>query len=77
MYNTAYAQSIMPPLESYFHDPQEDEPRVCFRCDCCGGDIVDGDDYFAIGEDKICENCAEKKTAEYVEDEEPYYYGED
>lgn len=47
--------------------PNSDEPPVYARCDNCGGEIRDGEEYYQVGEHNYCEECVQYKTAE-VED---------
>lgn len=37
--------------------PNAPEPPVCGRCEECGGDIREGDEYYKIGEHIFCESC--------------------
>lgn len=49
-----------PPL-----DPPECEERVMFECAYCGDSIFEGDDYYELGCEPVCEQCIEeaKRTA--------------
>lgn len=33
-------------------------PKIYSECACCGTDILDGDDYYDINGEIMCENCA-------------------
>lgn len=52
-------------LDRYLTE-EPDEPRVVYECDMCGCEIYEGDDYYEIGDTKLCEDCMGdcKKTAE-------------
>lgn len=46
--------------------PNAPEPPVFARCSECGAKILDGDDYYEILNEYICEDCVDnaRKTAE-------------
>ena len=38
-----------------------------YECDCCGGDIYDGDTYYSVDNgDKYCDSCCAVETAESI-----------
>ena len=49
--------------------PNAPEPPVYAKCDSCGGDIYDGDDFYMIDGNNYCETCVKDglKTAEVDE----------
>lgn len=52
-------------------DRNERRPKVVFDCDWCGKGIEDGEDYFYINGERVCEDCVNdcKKEA-YFEEED-------
>lgn len=57
-------------------DPPED--KVFAMCDCCGGEIYEGEDYYSIDGELIHEDCLHDFADEYFKDcrEEARIYAE-
>lgn len=55
-------------LDDYLTDVP-DEPRSMYECDLCGCEIFEGDEYYEIGDEILCEKCVDdcKKIAEREE----------
>ena len=49
-----------------YHDFYSNPPVKCFVCDRCGEDILEGDGYIDIENNKICEFCIEDMTTKEV-----------
>lgn len=49
--------------------PNADEPRHVFICSICGESICEGEHYYDIYGEQICEYCIDKfrKEAEYID----------
>jgi len=41
-------------------------PKVCFTCDRCGEDVLEGDEYIDVDNNIVCEFCIEDMTAKEV-----------
>lgn len=42
------------------------EDEIFCTCDCCGGDILYGDNFYSINEEyRYCTQCVSVATAEY------------
>lgn len=54
--------------------PCADEPESVFVCSGCGQTIYDGDDYWEIFGEQLCEECIQNArcTAEYIPEEPEY-----
>lgn len=54
------------------HEPSLNPPESIpvFYCDWCGGEIYDGDAYYEIGKECVCESCIDqqKRFAEVEDD---------
>lgn len=46
---------------------RERHAKEVYTCEWCGGEICDGEDYYDVGGDKVCEECINecRKTAYY------------
>ena len=44
--------------------PNAPEPPVYAECENCGEVILEGNDYYEIGEHNFCEECVRHTTAE-------------
>ena len=54
---------------------EEPERRGVYTCDCCGGAIADGEEYYNFDGEKVCEDCLDDYIAGHrVEavDENPF-----
>lgn len=40
------------------------EPTIVHHCTMCGAEIYEGDEYYDIGGDAICEDCIENARRE-------------
>ena len=51
--------------------PNAKEPAIFAKCEACGAEIYDGDEYYNIDGHKYCESCVSGgyRTAEVYEDE--------
>jgi len=37
--------------------------RIAFYCDGCGEPIIEGDNYYAVEDERYCADCVEEKKA--------------
>lgn len=49
-----------------YHDYYSKPPVKCFVCDRCGEDVLEGDSYIDVNNNKICEFCIEDMTTKEV-----------
>lgn len=47
--------------------PNAPEPPVFAKCDECGEEIYDGDEYVEVGDLRFCTECVHYRTAEVYE----------
>ena len=49
--------------------PNAPGPKLVFICSGCGGEIMEGDDYWDILGEQFCEDCINKARQEAVYDD--------
>ena len=52
-----------------FRCPNAEPLKLVYKCDWCGNEILEGDDYYMIEDCPVCEDCIDdsKRTAEIDE----------
>ena len=58
-----------------FLDTQTVELKTVCKCTLCGKSIVEGDDYYKIGDENYCEKCID--TFKVVAESDDEWFGDD
>ena len=57
-------------MKRLWMDPSEHEYacEISLQCDHCGDDILRGENYYEIGDDRVCEDCFDEYLEELKSD---------